>query len=117
MYDKANVQMILRLPCDPSKSGSCNTSEIEAFRDYRDSMRVALTGMCADGLRNVFASSCYQHEESCQNADWTQLTVNNVTLRQAVYNWYFKGESVILFDKLGWPYNESCVKNIDHGPC
>lgn len=117
MYDRANIDSILQLGCDPSKAGSCSPQQLEAFQEYHNSMRDALTELCADGLRALFVSSCFQHEESCQNADWTQLTVNKVSLQQAVFSWYFEDKAGIYLDSVSWPNNESCVKNITHGPC
>lgn len=115
MYDRASMGLVLHLNCDPSRTGSCTAAQLQAFQSYHQAMLDALHPVLVDSTSGVFATACYQHEESCQNADWTNITIHSVSMRDAVGQWY-DGESVKLTD-VTWPNDHTCVLNITHGPC
>ncbi|XP_065182689.1 uncharacterized protein LOC135813525 [Sycon ciliatum] len=116
MYDKASMGLVLHLNCNPSHAGSCSTEQLKAFQAYHLAMASALQpALTAGNSTGVFATACYQHEESCQNPDWLGITIKSVSMRRAVEQWY-DGGNVKLVDTT-WPNDHSCVLNITHGPC
>jgi len=93
-YDSWQIQNILQLQClqwdDVPK---CNPAELKAFMDYGASMLSALTPAINSPKDGVWLNACTQHCQTLNNGGalaWTSLHIDNVLLRDAFANWYYK---------------------------
>jgi len=77
MYDQAQIGgTFMGLPCMPVNNtpGDCDAAEINFLQQHHDFLLGNLTVLLGpkDG---GWLTSCLQHEESCRDADWTQVKV------------------------------------------
>jgi len=119
LYDPSQLGgMIYNLGCDPSKAGNCTDQQLAEMQSYRDDMENTLAAVIDNPRDGLFATACYQHEESCQNFDWDGIKVNNTLMVQSFTNWYTQTNlpTTKLID-IRWPNNPTCVLNANHGAC
>ena len=119
LYDSAQISGIFRLGCNPDKQGNCSKKQLDELQQYRDDMVKALDPVIKSQRDGIFATACYQHEESCQDFDWDGIHVNNVSQRQAFGDWYFNRTQPAhsKYIDVRWPDNQSCKLGVIHGPC
>jgi len=119
LYDPAQLGgMIYNLDCDPSVAGNCTSQQLDQMQSYRDDMVTALTEVIDNNRDGLFATACYQHEESCQNFDWDGIQVNKTLMVDSFTNWYYHTNPQLtkLID-IRWPNNPTCTLNATHGAC
>eukprot|EP00058_Branchiostoma_floridae_P004904 XP_002590392.1 hypothetical protein BRAFLDRAFT_76666 [Branchiostoma floridae] len=85
LYDVYALKFILGTTCYPDQ---CQGKDLAAVQNYRTSLlKVAHTELREqDG---AFLITCFSHGLAGIDVVWTEFTVNNRTVRQAVGDWYF----------------------------
>jgi len=119
LYDPAQLGgTIYNLGCDPSVAGNCTDQQLDEMQSYRDDMVNTLAEVIDNGRDGLFATACYQHEESCKDFDWDGIIVNNTLMVNSFTSWYTKTNPQLtkLID-VRWPNNPSCTLNANHGAC
>ncbi|XP_019623296.1 PREDICTED: pectin acetylesterase 11-like [Branchiostoma belcheri] len=84
LYDKVALKDVVRTTCRPDQ---CTGKDMAAVQNYRTTLlQVAQSELTEkDG---AFLITCFAHGFGNDHA-WTEFTVNNKTVRQAVGDWYF----------------------------
>jgi len=118
LYDPTQLGGIYNLGCDPSVAGNCTNQQLDEMQSYRDDMVNTLAEVIDNGRDGLFATACYQHEESCKDFDWDGIIVNNTLMVNSFTSWYTKTNPQLtkLID-VRWPNNPSCTLNANHGAC
>lgn len=119
LYDSASLSFILQLGCTPNGSlpGTCNATQLAWMQAYHDALLAALAPVQANPRDGLFATACYQHEESCRDWDWDGVLVDGVLDRLNFEAWYFGLSSTAKVVDGRWPSNPTCVYNLTHGGC
>ena len=120
--DTANLAYCRRMPCrlsGDSGTGSCSPQEVASILAFGDAMEASIvTAQAAFGARDGhFLTSCNQHEESCQAADWYGVTIGGATMNSAFGAWYGGGGPSASRNDGAWPSDSTCVGGITHGFC
>eukprot|EP00047_Mylnosiga_fluctuans_P024931 m.176345 g.176345 ORF g.176345 m.176345 type:complete len:424 (-) comp9959_c0_seq19:118-1389(-) len=115
MADTYQIGAILGLGCDPSRSGSCSTTQLRALQAYRQDMIDTATAI-KQYTSGWFLTSCLQHEETCTDRDWAGIDVAGTPMQTAFYH-LLSGQSSYLTDG-PYPSNPTCAPpGTRHGSC
>jgi len=119
LYDTYQTGNILQLGCNPSLPGNCSQTQLDEFQQYRDDFINVLSEVTDNERDGLFATGCYQHEETCKNYDWDGILIDKYFMVDAFTDWYFKIESSHnnVFIDVRWPNNPSCSEMLPHGGC
>ncbi|KAJ9468215.1 Pectin acetylesterase 8 [Diplonema papillatum] len=104
LYDTAQNK------CNPQDAG-CNATSAEMRGYLQGNLTASKTPKTG-----IFATACRQHEESCQDFDWDDMTVAGVRLETAFYDFYYNDDLTARFD-VDWPNNPTCTVGANHGAC
>ncbi|KAJ9468217.1 Pectin acetylesterase 8 [Diplonema papillatum] len=96
--------------CDTNSPG-CNASIAELRGYLQGNLTASKTSKTG-----IFATACRQHEESCQDFDWDDMTVAGVKMEAAFYDFYYNDDLTARFD-VDWPNNPTCTVGVKHGSC
>ncbi|CAH1229938.1 Hypp263 [Branchiostoma lanceolatum] len=107
LYDKVALKDIVRTTCRPDQ---CQGKDLAAVQNYRTSLlQVAKSELREkDG---AFLMTCFAHGLD-NDLSWTQFTVNNRTVRQAVGDWYFGRTSDNVNVDTGPEINPTCKRQL-----
>ena len=88
-YDSVILQLVIMLQCMPS---DCNEDEIAVIERYKaDFVRQAQPILSSPSRNGYFLDSCYIHCQTIEdNIAWSQITINGVTMAEAIGDWYFE---------------------------
>jgi len=120
LYDTYQTGSILQLGCDPSTAGSCSPAQLDLFQSYRDDFVSTLTEVIDNNRDGLFATACYQHEETCQNYDWDGIKVSGDLMVDGFSDWYYQLNENPADNKLidvRYPNNPTCTTDKPHGSC
>jgi hypothetical protein len=119
-FDTANLGICYGLSCNLA-AGQCTPAESAAIAAYAADLLSNMTAAQApfaarDGL---FATSCFQHEESCRAADWFGITIDGATPASTFAAWYGgAGRAASVRVDAPWPADRSCQpQGFTHGAC
>lgn len=122
-YDSWQLGNILRLPCDPAKSGSCSGKELDQFQAFKQSM---LEGLHDAGVltaaapassgrlhRSIFSDACIAHSQDYYGHYFTNLDwrVDNQTIAETMGAWVLGSATLKpeVVDSADWPMNRPCA--------
>ncbi|CAH1229941.1 NOTUM [Branchiostoma lanceolatum] len=107
LYDKVALKDIVRTTCRPDQ---CQGKDLAAVQNYRTSLlQVAKSELREkDG---AFLITCFAHGLD-NDLSWTEFTVNNRTVRQAVGDWYFGRTSDNVNVDTGPEINPTCKRQL-----
>ena len=148
MYDKAQFGgLFMGLPCHPVNNtpGDCSPAEVAFFQQHHEYLKGNLSQLlgASDG---GWLTACYQHEESCRDADWAKVKVQGTTDAANFEAYLLDGpgarssrKHLLADEEHGvaasrervttggssqwfkvdgpWPGNPTCQYGIDHGWC
>lgn len=120
--DTAGLSYCFRMPCRLSGNtgnGTCTPQEVAAIVDYGARMTSSVVAaQAAHGARDGhFITSCNQHEETCQAADWFGVTIGGLTMNDSFGAWYTTASQASSRIDGAWPSDGTCVPDITHGFC
>lgn len=126
LVDPANIAFCWNpLGCQISGNtpGNCNATSAPTLADFAvfsDNLKGNITAAQAQfGSRDGhFLTSCNQHEETCRQRDWWEITIGGQTMNSTFYTWYTQGGSAVGSSAvdIAWPGDGSCG-TWRHGPC
>lgn len=130
MYDPAQYGIILGFPCP--RLSTCNPEQFAFATAYRtrfigiisDALKTHPRGLGATGF---YATSCNQHEETCRQADFEGIKIQDTSMMNAFQHWYLAQKQHTLINNTNvyidvpWkdahsPSNPTCNSQ-NHGAC
>ena len=123
LVDPAGMGFCFKVPChlNGNTPGSCTAEQLPLIAAYSAELRGNITAAQAKfGKRDGhFLTSCAQHEETCRQYDWFNITIGQgLTMNSTFTKWYTEGGGVEGSSAIdvGWPGDDSC-RSTAHGAC
>merc|ERR1712096_459436 len=93
-------------------------AETRAFNSMAVTMKKFVQETVKGPINGAFLYSCYSHCGWINNDRWAELVVNELSLRQAFWNWYKGSGEVVIEDckvhHFGDQCNPTCMDNMTH---